>query len=61
MTNKELDISNTVVIPSLLLNSGFNVIAHLDWIQKMHGYNWSKEELSKKAAEKIASLHKELK
>ncbi len=35
-------------LPSELLNCGFNVIAHLDWICKMHGYKWSREEVSKK-------------
>lgn len=48
LTNKELELTNTTILPSLLLNAGFNVIAHLDWIQKMHGYKWSREEISKK-------------
>ena len=36
------------ILPSLLLNSGFNVLNHFSWIQKMHGYNWSREEVVKK-------------
>jgi len=48
MTNKELVIPNAIILPSLLLNSGFNVISHLDWVQKMHGSNWSKEDVVKK-------------
>lgn len=48
MTNKEIELPNVTILPNLLLNSGFNVIGHLDWVQKMHGYKWSREEVSKK-------------
>jgi glutamate dehydrogenase/leucine dehydrogenase len=61
MTNKELEIPNTIILPSLLLNSGFNVIAHLDWVQKMHGYNWSREEVIKKLSTKMKKTFFEVK
>lgn len=61
MTNRELNLENTVVLPSLLLNSGFNAIAHLDWVQKMHGYNWSKEEVLKKLTLKMKKTFSDIK
>lgn len=48
-TNFEIETKiKSEILPSILLNSGFNVIGHLDWVQKMHGYKWSREEVSKK-------------
>ena len=61
MTNKELNLTNTIILPSVLLNSGFNVIAHLDWVQKMHGYNWSREEVTKKLSIKMKKTFAEVK
>lgn len=43
----EINIKSEV-LPSILLNSGFSVLNHLDWVQKIHGYKWSREEISKK-------------
>lgn len=61
MTNKELNLPNTVVLPSILLNSGFNVIAHLDWVQKMHGYKWAKDEIQKRLDIKMKKTFAEVK
>lgn len=61
MTNKELEIANTIILPSLLLNSGFNCLAHLDWIQKMHGVKWSREEVNKKLMNAMKKTFSEVK
>ncbi len=61
MTNRELNLDNVTILPSVLLNSGFNAIAHLDWVQKMHGYNWSKEEITKKLATRMRKVFDDVK
>lgn len=43
LIQKKIDI-----LPDVILNSGLTILNHFDWIQKMHGYKWSREDLSKK-------------
>ena len=43
LSRKEID-----VLPDILLNAGYSIISHIEWVQKMHGYRWSKEEVSKR-------------
>lgn len=49
------------VLPSVLLNSGFSALAHLDWVQKIHGYKWAKEEVLKKLHTVMAKTFLEIK
>jgi glutamate dehydrogenase/leucine dehydrogenase len=52
---------NFVILPNILLNSGFSVLNHLDWIQRMHGYRWSREEVNKKLQNSIIKTFNEVK
>lgn len=56
-----LNDSKTVFLPDLILNSGFSVLHHFEWVQKMHGYKWSMEEVSKKLHLTMTKIFKEIK
>jgi glutamate dehydrogenase (NAD(P)+) len=55
------NVKNTEVLPDVLLNSGFSALSHLDWIQKMHGYKWAKEDVLKKLRISVIKSFKETK
>lgn len=48
LCSSDINYKSSEILPNILLNSGFSVLAHLDWVQKMHGYKWGREEVSKK-------------
>jgi len=50
-----------VLLPDLILNSGFSVLHHFEWVQKMHGYRWSREEVLKKLHITMTKIFKEVK
>lgn len=56
-----LENNKTVFLPDLILNSGFSVLHHFEWVQKMHGYKWSREEVSKKLNSSMSKIFKEVK
>lgn len=61
-TDYEIELKiKSETISSLLLNSGFSVLNHLDWVQKMHGYKWSKEEVAKRLQHSMVKIFSEVK
>lgn len=39
---------NIEIIPDIMVNSSFSTLSHLEWVQKMHGYKWTREEVSRR-------------
>ena len=61
-TNFEIEIQiKSETLPSILLNSGFSALSHLDWVQKMHGYKWGREEVLRKLELKMTKTFGEVK
>jgi glutamate dehydrogenase/leucine dehydrogenase len=49
------------ILPDLFLNSGFTILAYLEWIQKTHGYKWSREEVNKKLHISMSKIFEDIK
>lgn len=55
-----LNAKKVEIIPDVLANAGGVTVSYFEWVQNLHGYRWSREEVNQKLLEIMTNAFKDV-